>query len=90
MQNAEFFIQIAREALLITVMLTALPVMAALAVGLMISILQATTQLQEQTLTFVPKLFIIGAVLFFAGPDMLEQLIIFATSLFERFPYAVQ
>jgi len=76
----EYFIGLAKQALFLTVVITGPPVMAAMLVGLTISILQATTQIQEQTLTFVPKLFTVVAVLAFAGPWMLSQLIAFTSS----------
>lgn len=90
MPNAEFFIGISKEALFLTLILTAPPVLAAMVVGLVISILQATTQIQEQTLTFVPKLVTVIMALAFLGPQMLEQLVTFASRLLTRFPYAVQ
>ena len=43
-------------------------------VGIIISILQAATQIHEQTLTFVPKLLVIGIILVVAGPNMLQSL----------------
>ena len=53
-----------------------------LLVGLIISIFQATTQIQEQTLTFVPKLITIILILVLAGPWMLNKLVILTTELF--------
>lgn len=47
---------------------------ATLVVGLLISILQAATQVNEATLTFVPKLVVVAVILLVAGPGMLEQL----------------
>lgn len=48
---------------------------ATLVVGLLISILQAATQVNEATLTFVPKLVVVALILLVAGPGMLQQLI---------------
>lgn len=90
MPSADIFISMAKEALFLVLILTAPPVLAALVVGLVISILQATTQIQEQTLTFVPKLVTVLAVLAFMGAQMMEQLITFTSKLFERFPFVVQ
>lgn len=53
-----------------------------LLVGLIISIFQATTQIQEQTLTFVPKLITIIVILVLGGPWMLNKLVILTTELF--------
>jgi len=86
----EYFVGIAKQTLFLALVLTAPPVLCALVVGLIISILQATTQIQEQTLTFVPKLFAIVAVLTVAGPWMLAQLVAFASSLYGSFPTYVQ
>lgn len=52
-------------------------------VGLVIAILQAATQVHEQTLTFVPKLIAIGLVLLLMGPWMISQITDFTTRLFE-------
>ena len=54
-----------------------------LVVGLIISIFQATTQIQEQTLTFVPKLIAIILVLVLGGPWMLNKLVILTNELFQ-------
>jgi flagellar biosynthetic protein FliQ len=55
---------------------------AAMVVGLIISIFQATTSIQEQTLTFVPKIVIIIIILMVAGPFFLNSLIDFTKTLF--------
>ena len=57
---------------------------AALVTGLVVSILQAITQINEQTLTFIPKMIVIGVVLIIAGPWMLDVLTHFTTNLFEN------
>ena len=82
----EYFIGIAKQALFLSLILTGPPVMAAMLVGLVISILQATTQIQEQTLTFVPKLFTVVAVLAIAGPWMLAQMVAFTSSILDSIP----
>ncbi|MBI2343194.1 MAG: flagellar biosynthesis protein FliQ [Deltaproteobacteria bacterium] len=90
MPNAELFIGIAKEALFLVLILTAPPVLGAMIVGLVISILQATTQIQEQTLTFVPKLVTVIVMLAFLGSQMMEQLVTFTSKLITRFPFLVQ
>ena len=82
---AEYFVAVAKQALFLTLILTGPPVVTAMLVGLTISIVQATTQIQEQTLTFVPKLVAVVATLALAGPWMLAQLISFATALYDSF-----
>lgn len=76
-----FVINLGREALL-TVLLAAGPVLGlGMAVGLLVSIFQATTQIQEQTLTFIPKIVaVLGSIVIF-GPWMLRLLIDFAQRL---------
>ena len=51
-------------------------------VGILISIIQAATQIHEQTITFVPKLLVIGIILVFSGSRMLEVLQEFTTRIF--------
>ncbi len=68
-----------------TILLVAGPLLLlALAVGLLVSIFQATTQIQEQTLAFIPKIIavLVGVVIF--GPWMLTTLIEFTTNLYQN------
>jgi len=85
----EYFVAVAKQTMFLALILTGPPVMAALLIGLTVSILQATTQIQEQTLTFVPKLVAVVAVMALAGPWMLAQLIAFSNSIYESFPIYV-
>lgn len=57
-------------------------VLATMAIGLVVSILQAATQVNEATLTFVPKLVVVAAILLLAGPGMLQQLLDFTRFIF--------
>lgn len=59
-------------------------------VGLIISIFQATTQIQEQTLTFVPKLIAIAAVGLFTGSWMLHQMVSFTERIFTQIAQIIQ
>ena len=52
-------------------------------VGILISIIQAATQIHEQTITFVPKLLVIGVILVFSGSSMLESLQEFTRRIFQ-------
>ena len=77
-------IQISRDALL-TILLIGAPVMLiALGVGLVISLIQALTQMQEMTLSFVPKILLIFVSLMFLLPYMMTTLITFSRGLFDR------
>jgi flagellar biosynthetic protein FliQ len=68
----------------------ALPLMlAGLAVGLIVSIFQAVTQIQEQTLSFIPKILVTFAVLVIGGPWMLGQLTGYAAELWQSIPSVI-
>lgn len=74
-------IQIGRDALLLAIVLSSLPVLAAMVIGLVVSLVQAATQIQEQTLAQVPKIVVTYAVLMAAGMWMIVQLIEFARKM---------
>ena len=82
----EYILQIAREGLYLVLIASAPPVLASMTVGLLVSILQATTQIQERTLTFVPKVVAVFATLAVTGPWIGSQLVRFTRTLFEGFP----
>jgi flagellar biosynthetic protein FliQ len=79
--TSEDFMRISREALLLVALITSIPVLAALVVGLCVSLFQAASQLQEQTLSVVPKLVAVFITLLIAAPWMVRQLITFAVAL---------
>lgn len=85
-----YIISITKQALYLTLILTAPPVVAAMMVGLAVSLVQATTQIQEQTLTFVPKLIAVILVLALVGPWTMMQLVNFSSSLMDSFPMYVK
>ncbi|KKM12330.1 flagellar biosynthesis protein FliQ [Clostridiales bacterium PH28_bin88] len=78
----EYVIHLAREALSLALLLSAPALGFGLVVGLVISVLQATTQIQEQTLTFVPKIVAVLLSLLLFGSWMLGILTGFTTELF--------
>lgn len=82
----DFIVQIAREGLVLVLLTSLPPLIASMGTGLIISVLQATTQIQEQTLTFVPKLVAVFAALAITGPWIGEQLVRFTHTLFTSFP----
>jgi flagellar biosynthetic protein FliQ len=82
--NAIEVIDIAREALWTLIIVAAPLMMVALGVGLMIALFQALTQVQEITLTFVPKIIAVFISLLVFLPFMLENLQVHTESLFER------
>jgi flagellar biosynthetic protein FliQ len=73
-----------REALWIAVQLAGPPLTAMLAIGLIVSIVQALTQIQEATLAFLPKLVVMGVVLLLLGPAMIGSMRGYAAGLFDR------
>jgi flagellar biosynthesis protein FliQ len=77
---------ITQEALYLTLIVSGPPIVISLVVGLIISVFQATTQIQEQTLTFAPKLIAVFGVLALAGTWIGGQLLRFTFHLFDRFP----
>ncbi len=81
-----FVINVLREGVLQIVLLSAPILLVSMVVGLIISIIQATTSIQEQTLTFVPKIAAILGTLILLGPWMVTSLVQFTTRLFERIP----
>jgi len=79
--NAEFILGIAEQAVS-TILKVIVPVLGvALGVGLIVSILQVTTQIQEQTLSFIPKILAVFLSLLFFGPWILSVLVDFAYSI---------
>ena len=77
---------IGREALYLTALLAAPLLLSALAVGLLVGVFQAATQIQEMTLSFIPKLIILVFALLIAGPWMLRMLTEFTLQLFNDIP----
>ena len=72
------------EALWMALQLAGPPLGAMLAIGLVISLIQALTQIQESTLAFLPKLIVLGVVLMLLGPAMVGAMRGYAASLFDR------
>jgi len=84
--NPGTVMEIGRQAIEATLLLAAPMLITALVVGLIISIFQAATQLNETTLQFVPKLVISFIVLMLAGPWMLQYFTSYIQRLFENIP----
>jgi flagellar biosynthetic protein FliQ len=80
----ELIMKLGQDTLRTTAMLSAPLLGAALVTGLVVSVLQAITQINEATLTFIPKMIIIGVVLILAGPWMIDILSQFTINLFEN------
>jgi len=80
---------LAHSTLLVTAMLAAPLLLVALVTGLVIGMLQAATQINEQTLSFIPKLLVIALTLFVAGPWMLRVLVDFTHDLYTNIPNVI-
>lgn len=78
----DFVISLAERAVFTTLLIAAPLLLIALAVGLLVSIFQATTQIQEQTLAFIPKIIAVLVSLIFFGPWMLSQILNFTYDMF--------
>ena len=78
--------EIGRQAIEATLVLSAPLLLAALLVGLIVSIFQAATQINEQTLSFIPKLVVVFLVLLLAGPWMLSYITEYFQRLYSSIP----
>lgn len=79
-------IHLAIQALTLTLKVSLPILLAGLVVGLAVSLFQAVTQIQETTLTFIPKILVTAGVIALAGPWMLDQVVAYAHDLFESIP----
>jgi flagellar biosynthetic protein FliQ len=79
-------IVIGQQALVVTAMLSAPLLLAALAAGLLIGMFQAATQINEVTLSFIPKLLVLAATLYLGGGWMLKVLVGYSESLIKSIP----
>ena len=84
--DATQVMEIGRQALTLTMLLAAPLLLTALAVGLLIGLLQAATQVNEMTLSFIPKLLALALVLLISGPWMLRTLVDFTRALIQALP----
>jgi flagellar biosynthetic protein FliQ len=82
----ELVLRAAREGLLLVLLLSAPPLLASMAVGLIVGVAQAATQIQDQALGFVPKLVVVLLVLAAMGPLLGAQLVRFTESLLLAIP----
>lgn len=79
-------IDIGRQAMEVTALLAAVVLLPALLVGLVVAVFQAATQINEMTLSFIPKLMVVALVLTLAGPWLLQILMDFSQSLIGSVP----
>ena len=83
-------LNLGREAIITTVLLSAPLLLSALIVGLIVSIFQAVTQINEATLTFIPKMLAVVIVLIVLAPWMTQMITSYTTELFTSMPSYVR
>lgn len=88
--NPEFAAELLKSLMLQAVTVAAPILLTAMIIGLLVSLFQSVTSIQEQTLTFVPKALAIVAVLILILPWMLRELIEFATAVIQKIPQMIQ
>ena len=85
----ETIYRIGQDAMVVAVKLTAPVLLPSLVIGLIIAMFQAATQINEMTLTFVPKLIVIGIVLLVMGPWMLQMFLDYFQGLIRDIPHLI-
>ncbi|HPI39969.1 MAG TPA: flagellar biosynthesis protein FliQ [Pseudobdellovibrionaceae bacterium] len=80
--NEDLIVELGTNALKTTALISAPLLIAALVVGILVSVFQAITQINEATLTFIPKMIVIAIIFVLAGPWMLDVLTVYTTDLF--------
>ena len=84
--NQDTAVHLAVQALTTTMEVAAPFLLAGLVVGVLISVFQAATQIQEMTLTFIPKIIVSGIVILVAGPWMLDRIVSYTSGIFLAIP----
>ncbi len=82
-------VSIGYQAMQVALTLVSVIILPALAVGLLVSMFQAATQINEQTLSFIPKLMVIAGALAFAGPWLLRLMVSYTERLIQNIPYLI-
>ena len=84
--SATLAVELIRQALTVALLVAAPLLITSLAVGILVSLIQAVTQIQEQTLTFIPKLVTMAAVFIILLPWSLAQLVQYLVGVLQSFP----
>jgi flagellar biosynthetic protein FliQ len=87
--GADTVVELATQALELTLRVALPLLLVGLVVGVAVSVFQAVTQIQEQTLSFIPKILALAGVLIVAGPWMLNQLLSYTTDLWASIPQMI-
>ena len=88
--NEDLIVQLGQDALRTTAMLAGPLLISTLVIGLAVSIFQALTQINEATLTFIPKMLVVAIVIILAGPWMMDVMTVYTVNLFENLPTYVR
>ena len=88
--NEDLIVQFGQDELRTTAMLSAPLLLSTLVIGLAVSIFQALTQINEATLTFIPKMLVVSLVIMLAGPWMMDVLTTYTVNLIENLPAYVR
>jgi flagellar biosynthetic protein FliQ len=87
--DADTVVNVGRQSMEVIMLLAAPILLSSLLVGLIVAMFQAATQINEMTLSFVPKLIVVALVMMAAGPWMLRQIVGFTQRLVENVPYMI-
>ena len=88
--SPEMVMAVGQHALQVMLLLAAPLLLAALSVGLLVGVFQAATQINEMTLSFIPKLLAMALVMVVGGPWMLKVIVEYTRGLFESIPSLIQ
>ena len=87
--SGDLVIQLGQDALTVVIIVSAPMLGLGLTVGLMVSVFQATTSIQEQTLAFIPKIIAVFVAILIFGPWMLSIMVEFCTGIFTNIPMRI-
>jgi flagellar biosynthetic protein FliQ len=87
--NQDTVVSLATQAMTLALKVGGPMLLAGLVIGLLVSIFQAVTQIQEQSLTFIPKVVGVAALMVLLGPWMLDQLVTYAQNLYTSIPQMI-
>ena len=87
--NSDTAIHLTSQAMMMALKISGPFLMAGLIVGLVVSVFQAVTSIQEQSLAFIPKILVTGAVIALGGPWMLDQMVSYTRDLYMSIPAMV-
>jgi flagellar biosynthesis protein FliQ len=88
--NQDVVINVGMQAMQLAFKISMPLLLVGLVIGLLVSVFQAVTQIQEQTLTFIPKIVGMGLVLLIAGPWMLDQMVTYTQQLYSEIPTLIE